>query len=58
MNNLANKLRLAAVLLLAFMIVAVDFTNYLLSVVSDALFVGALIAVIWTPLTSRQKSQK
>lgn len=45
-----NTLRLAVVLLLAFMGVAVDFSNYLLSVVSDALFIGALVFVVWGPL--------
>ncbi|WP_155276645.1 DUF3927 domain-containing protein [Pectobacterium brasiliense] len=45
-----NKLRLAGVLLFAFMGVAVDFSSYLLSVVSDALFIGALVFIVWSPL--------
>ncbi|MDY4317431.1 MULTISPECIES: DUF3927 domain-containing protein [Pectobacterium] len=51
-----NKLRLAGVLLLAFMGVAVDFSSYLLSVVSDALFIGALVFIVWSPLMAGSKN--
>ncbi|AYH09703.1 DUF3927 domain-containing protein [Pectobacterium parmentieri] len=45
-----NTLRLAGVLLFAFMGVAVDFSSYLLSVISDALFISALVFIVWSPL--------
>ncbi|ATO31558.1 DUF3927 family protein [Dickeya dianthicola] len=53
MDGLTNKLRLAAAMVLAFMAVAVDFSSYLLSVASDAFFIGAMVAVIWAPLTKK-----
>ena len=41
MRSLLSNLRLIGVLILAFMVVAVDFTSYVLSVVGDLFFVGA-----------------
>ncbi|WP_316389679.1 DUF3927 family protein [Enterobacter cloacae] len=43
-------------LLLAFMVVAVDFTSYLLSVIGDAFFVGALLLLVWPALKSANQS--
>ncbi|AYN26562.1 DUF3927 domain-containing protein [Buttiauxella sp. 3AFRM03] len=55
MNQMLSMLRPALVLLLAFMVVAVDFTSYLLSVVSDLFFVGALVALYWQVIKSTQE---
>ncbi|HGW6103988.1 TPA: DUF3927 family protein [Citrobacter werkmanii] len=45
-----DVLRIALVLLLAFMSVVTDFTSYILSFVSDAFFVGALVWLVWPTL--------
>lgn len=50
MKGMPDALRIALVLLLAFMSVVTDFTSYLLSVISDAFFVGALLWVVWPTL--------
>lgn len=55
MYQMLSMLRPALVLLLAFMVVAVDFTSYLLSVVSDLFFVGALVALYWQVIKSTQE---
>lgn len=47
MNQMLSMLRPALFLLLAFMVVAVDFTSYVLSVVGDLFFVGALVVLVW-----------
>lgn len=47
MSQMLSMLRPALVLLLAFMVVAVDFTSYLLSAVGDLFFVGALVVLVW-----------
>jgi len=47
MRQMLSMLRPALVLLLAFMVVAVDFTSYLLSAIGDLFFVGALIVLVW-----------
>jgi tellurite resistance protein TerB len=47
-----DSLRPALALLLAFMVVAVDFTSYLLSVIGDAFFVGALSSCLACPQVS------
>ena len=53
MHGLFNSLRPALVILLAFMVIAVDFTSYLLSVIGDAFFVGALIVLVWPALKTK-----
>lgn len=50
MKDMPDALRITLVLLLAFMSVVTDFTSYVLSFVSDAFFVGAIIWVIWPRL--------
>lgn len=50
MWRLLNSLRPALAVLLSFMVIAVDFTSYLLSVVGDAFFVGALLLLVWPAL--------
>ncbi|HCR1006702.1 MULTISPECIES: DUF3927 family protein [Enterobacter cloacae complex] len=50
MGGMSDALRIALVLLLAFMSVVTDFTSYILSFVSDAFFVGALVWLIWPKL--------
>lgn len=50
MMQMLNPLRPALAVLLAFMVVAVDFTSYLLSVIGDAFFVGALLFLAWPTL--------
>lgn len=47
MARLLELFRPALAILLAFMVIAVDFTSYLLSVIGDAFFVGALLLVVW-----------
>ena len=55
MLRVLDSLRPALALLLAFMVVAVDFTSYLLSVIGDAFFVGALL-LVWPALKSANQS--
>lgn len=50
MKDMPDVLRIALVLLLAFMSVVTDFTSYILSFVSDAFFVGALVWLVWPTL--------
>ena len=50
MKGMPDALRIALVLLLAFMSVVTDFTSYILSFVSDAFFVGALVWLVWPTL--------
>ncbi|ENH3200154.1 DUF3927 family protein [Citrobacter braakii] len=57
MNQMLSMLRPALVLLLAFMVVAVDFTSYLLSAVGDLFFVGALVVLVW-PVIKPAKEQQ
>jgi hypothetical protein len=52
MKDMPDALRIALVLLLAFMSVVTDFTSYILSFVSDAFFVGALVWLVWPTLKS------
>ncbi|MDT1156216.1 DUF3927 family protein [Escherichia coli] len=56
MLRVLDSLRPALALLLAFMVVAVDFTSYLLSVIGDAFFVGALLLLVWPTLKSANQS--
>ncbi|ENA6359552.1 TPA: DUF3927 family protein [Escherichia coli] len=56
MLRVLDSLRPALALLLAFMVVAVDFTSYLLSVIGDAFFVGALLFLVWPALKSANQS--
>ncbi|EBC7750828.1 DUF3927 family protein [Salmonella enterica] len=56
MLRVLDSLRPALALLLAFMVVAVDFTSYLLSVIGDAFFVGALLLLVWPVLKSANQS--
>ncbi|MGQ6437754.1 DUF3927 family protein [Serratia sp. IR-2025] len=44
-------------LILAFMVVAVDFTSYVLSVVGDLFFVGTLVALAWPALNNKAASE-
>ena len=53
MLRVLDSLRPALALLLAFMVVAVDFTSYLLG---DAFFVGALLLLVWPALKSANQS--
>lgn len=50
MKDMPDVLRITLVLLLAFMSVVTDFTSYILSFVSDAFFVGALVWLVWPTL--------
>jgi len=52
-----SNLRLIGVLILAFMVVAVDFTSYVLSVVGDLFFVGALVVLAWPALNNKAASE-
>ncbi|ENV4942411.1 TPA: DUF3927 family protein [Escherichia coli] len=52
-----SMLRPALVLLLAFMVVAVDFTSYLLSAVGDLFFVGALVVLVWPAIKPAKEQQ-
>ncbi|CAI1656680.1 MULTISPECIES: DUF3927 family protein [Serratia] len=57
MRALLSNLRLIGVLILAFMVVAVDFTSYVLSVVGDLFFVGALVVLAWPALNNKAASE-
>lgn len=57
MEQLLNTLRPALVLLLAFMVVAVDFTSYLLSAIGDLFFVGALVVLVWPTIKPAKEQQ-
>ncbi|CAI1121705.1 Uncharacterised protein [Serratia liquefaciens] len=57
MRSLLSNLRLIGVLILAFMVVAVDFTSYVLSVVGDLFFVGALVVLAWPALNNKAASE-
>ncbi|MGP1069495.1 DUF3927 family protein [Serratia sp. CY56907] len=57
MRALLGNLRLIGVLILAFMVVAVDFTSYVLSVVGDLFFVGVLVALAWPALNNKAASE-
>ncbi|HBZ4227133.1 TPA: DUF3927 domain-containing protein [Klebsiella pneumoniae] len=57
MNQMLSMLRPALVLLLAFMVVAVDFTSYLLSAVGDLFFVGALVVLVWPAIKPAKDQQ-
>lgn len=57
MSQMLSMLRPALVMLLAFMVVAVDFTSYLLSAVGDLFFVGALVVLVW-PVIKPAKEQQ
>ncbi|ENR6206165.1 DUF3927 family protein [Serratia marcescens] len=57
MRALLDNLRLIGVLILAFMVVAVDFTSYVLSVVGDLFFVGALVVLAWPALNNKAASE-
>lgn len=57
MRTLLGNLRLIGVLIMAFMVVAVDFTSYVLSVVGDLFFVGALVALAWPALNNKAASE-
>ncbi|MBJ3779360.1 DUF3927 family protein [Enterobacter asburiae] len=56
MLRVLDSLRPALALMLAFMVVAVDFTSYLLSVIGDVFFVGALLLLVWPALKSANQS--
>ncbi|WP_413480962.1 DUF3927 family protein [Serratia proteamaculans] len=57
MRALLSNLRLIGVLILAFMVVVVDFTSYVLSVVGDLFFVGALVVLAWPALNNKAASE-
>ncbi|MBN5390763.1 DUF3927 family protein [Serratia marcescens] len=48
------SLRLMAIALLLFLVVAVDFTSRLMSMVADGVLVAGVIAIAW-PLLKTQK---
>jgi hypothetical protein len=50
MKDMPDVLRIALVIILAFMSVVTDFTSYILSFVSDGFFVGALVWLVWPTL--------
>lgn len=56
MLRVLNSLRPVLAVLLAFMVIAVDFTSYLLSVIGDAFFVGALLLLVWPALKTTSQS--
>jgi hypothetical protein len=56
MHRVLNSLRPVLAVLLAFMVIAVDFTSYLLSVIGDAFFVGALLLLVWPALKTASQS--
>lgn len=49
------KLRWSGVVLLLFMVIAVDFTSKIMSVVADALLVGGVIALALPALRAKRK---
>jgi hypothetical protein len=53
MKSMPDAMRIPLVILLAFMSVVTDFTSYLLSFISDAFFVGALLWIVW-PVLKRE----
>ncbi|CAI2469946.1 Uncharacterised protein [Serratia ficaria] len=57
MAALLGNLRLVGVLILAFMVVAVDFTSYVLSAIGDLFFVGALVMLVWPALSNKAASE-
>ncbi|MGP2408365.1 DUF3927 family protein [Yersinia sp. 2553 StPb PI] len=57
MAAMLDKFRLLAVLVLAFMVIAVDFTSYALSVLGDAFFIGALVLVVWPVLNKKATTE-
>ncbi|CAI2488776.1 Uncharacterised protein [Serratia ficaria] len=57
MAALLGNLRLIGVLILAFMVVAVDFTSYVLSAIGDLFFVGALVMLVWPVLSNKAASE-
>lgn len=50
MKDMPDLVRISLVLLLAFMSIVTDFTSYILSFISDAFFVGALVWIVWPTL--------
>nr|WP_310616660.1 DUF3927 family protein [Pantoea cypripedii] len=48
-----DKLRYAGVAILLFLVIAVDFTSRILSMVSDAVFVIGVIALMWPVITRK-----
>ncbi|QQU56459.1 DUF3927 family protein [Serratia liquefaciens] len=56
MLRVLNSLRPVLAVLLAFMVIAVDFTSYLLSVIGDAFFVGVLLLLVWPALKTTSQS--
>ena len=57
---MVNHLRLVIAAIIAFMVIAVDFTSKLLSILSDGMLVAGLIVVLWpliNPSTKKDASQ-
>lgn len=52
---MADKFRLTTAVLILLLVVAVDFTSKLLSVMADGFLIGALAVVIW-PLVKSKKA--
>lgn len=48
------SLRLVAIALLLFLVVAVDFTSRLISMVADGVLVAGIIAIAWPMLKSKE----
>ncbi|HCU0428860.1 DUF3927 family protein [Serratia marcescens] len=48
------SLRLVAIALLLFLVVAVDFTSRLMSMVADGVLVAGIIAIAWPMLKSKE----
>lgn len=49
-----NKLRWAGIGLLLFMVIAIDFTSRLMSIVADGVLVAGIVAIAW-PLLKSEK---
>ena len=57
---MVNHLRLVIAAIIAFMVIAVDFTSKLLSILSDGMLVAGLIVVLWpliNPSAKKDASQ-
>ncbi|MDF7650783.1 DUF3927 family protein [Erwiniaceae bacterium L1_54_3] len=49
-----DKLRYAGVAILLFLVIAVDFTSRILSMVSDAVFVIGVVVLMWPVITKKE----
>lgn len=57
MRRLVEQFRLVLVLALAVLVVLVDSVSRMLSMCADLVFIAAIIALCWGPLTRRSKEK-